>query len=80
VSDPLNSEVVIQGNPGRSVNGRLMNFLAGAFRAISFIFGTTAPSPEEDQRPFVFLWLGIIASFVVSAVLIFYVLWHVALP
>jgi hypothetical protein len=38
----------------------MIKFLANLFRGLSFILGITAPPPEEDQRSFVFMWLGIL--------------------
>jgi hypothetical protein len=38
----------------------MIKFLANLFRGVSFIVGITAPPPEQDQRRFVFIWLGIV--------------------
>jgi hypothetical protein len=58
----------------------MIKFLANLFRGFSLVFGITAPPPEQDERPFVFLWLGIIVVVAAFSVLLFYVLsrMHVA--
>jgi hypothetical protein len=55
----------------------MMNLLANLFRGLSFIFGISAPPPEQDQRPFVFMWLGIVAFIAVFAGLLLYAILHV---
>jgi hypothetical protein len=50
----------------------MISFLANIFRGVSFIMGITAPPPGEDERSFVFLWLGIIVFVAVFVVLLFY--------
>ena len=52
----------------------MIKFLANIFRGLSFIIGITAPPPDKDQRPFVFLWLGIIVFVLVFCVFLFYAL------
>jgi hypothetical protein len=52
----------------------MISFLANIFRGVSFIMGITAPPPGEDERPFVFLWLGIIVFVAVFVALLFYVI------
>jgi hypothetical protein len=54
----------------------MINFLAGLFRGLSFIFGISAPPPEEDQRRFVLMWLGIVAVLLGFAALLFYAISH----
>jgi hypothetical protein len=44
-----------------SENGNLIKRLADLFRGFSLVFGITAPPPEQDQRQFVMMWLGIVA-------------------
>jgi hypothetical protein len=39
----------------------LIKRLADLFRGFSLVFGITAPPPEQDQRQFVMMWLGIVA-------------------
>jgi hypothetical protein len=58
----------------------LIKVLAGFFRGVSFIIGMTAPAPEEDERPFVFLWLAIIGALIVSCAVLFYAISHVHVP
>lgn len=53
-----------------------MKFLANLFRGFSLVFGITAPPPGENERPFVLLWLGIIAVVIAFSVLLFYTLSH----
>lgn len=50
----------------------MIRFLANIFRGLSYIVGITAPAPGKDERTFVFLWLGIIASVAVFSVFLFY--------
>jgi hypothetical protein len=56
----------------------VIRLLARFFRGLSFVFGITAPPENEDQRPFVFAWLGIIAFSIGFTVLMFYVIVHLA--
>jgi hypothetical protein len=51
----------------------MIKLLANIFRGFSFVFGITAPPPDQDERPFVLLWLGIIAVVIVFCVLLFFV-------
>jgi nucleoside permease NupC len=55
----------------------MMNLLASFFRGLSFIFGISAPPPEQDQRPFVFMWLGILVFVAAFAGLLLYAMLHV---
>lgn len=52
----------------------MIKFLANIFRGLSFIFGVTAPPPGEDERPFVFMWVGIFVFVVAVVALLFYAL------
>jgi hypothetical protein len=54
----------------------MLKFLANLFRGFSLVFGITAPPPGENERPFVLLWLGIIAVVIAFSVLLFYTLSH----
>jgi hypothetical protein len=44
-----------------SENSNAIKRLADLFRGFALVFGISAPPPEQDQRQFVMLWLGIIA-------------------
>jgi hypothetical protein len=57
----------------------MIQFLANVFRGLSFVFGISAPPPNQDQRPFVYMWLGIIAFLIVFFAALFYAIWHVHL-
>ena len=59
-------------------SGKVITFLASVFRGVSFIVGMTAPAPGEEERRFVFLWLGVIGAVIVACVLLFYLISHVA--
>ena len=50
----------------------MIKFLANIFRGMSFIVGISAPPPGEDERPFVLLWLGMIAFLAAFCVVLFY--------
>lgn len=53
----------------------MIKFLASLFRGVSYIFGVAAPQPGENERPFVFMWLGIIVfGAAVSALLLYLIL------
>jgi hypothetical protein len=54
----------------------MIKFLAGIFRGFSFVFGITAPEPGQDDRLFVYLWLGIIVVVIAFFVLLLYALSH----
>jgi len=57
----------------------MIKFLANLFRGASFIVGITAPPPEQDQRRFVFIWLGIVLFVLGFLVVLFYALSHIRL-
>jgi hypothetical protein len=57
----------------------MIDLLAGLFRGLSFIFGISAPPPEQDQRPFVFMWLGIIGVLLIFCGALLYAMSHVHL-
>lgn len=57
----------------------MIKFLANLFRGLSFIVGITAPPPEQDQRRFVFIWLGIVLFVLGFLVVLFYALSHIRL-
>jgi hypothetical protein len=55
--------------------GIMIKFLANLFRGVSYIVGVSAPPPGENERPFVFMWLGIIVfGAAVSALLLYLIL------
>ena len=39
----------------------MIRFLANIFRGLSYIIGVTAPAPGQNERSFVFWWIGMIA-------------------
>lgn len=51
----------------------MIRFLANFFRGLSYIVGMTAPPPGQNEKSFVFLWLGVIAFLIIAAPVIFYV-------
>ena len=58
----------------------MIKFLANLFRGLSYIVGITAPPPEQDQRRFVLMWLGIGLFVLAFAAVLFYALSKVRLP
>jgi len=50
----------------------MISFLARFFRGLHLIFGVSAPPPGENDRVFVFKWLGILAFVVGFCVLLAY--------
>ena len=58
----------------------MIKFLANLFRGLSYIVGITAPPPEQDQRRFVFMWLGILLFVLAFCAVLFYVLSRISLP
>jgi hypothetical protein len=58
----------------------MIKFLASLFRGLSYIVGITAPPPEQDQRRFVFLWLGIIVFLLIFCSVLFYAIFHMPVP
>ena len=58
----------------------MIKFLASIFRGLSYIIGFTSPPPEKDQRPFVFMWLGITAFVLVFCVVLVYALSRIHPP
>lgn len=58
----------------------MIKFLANLFRGLSYVLGVTAPPPEQDQRSFVFMWLGIVALVVAFCIVLFYALSRMHLP
>ena len=66
--------------PASRPQGKVIKALSSLFRGASFILGMTAPSSEEEQRRFVFLWLAIIVFVLLFCVLLVAVLSRMALP
>lgn len=58
----------------------MIRFLANVFRGLSYIFGVTAPPPEQDQRSFVFMWLGMVLFVLAFCAVLFYALSHIRFP
>jgi hypothetical protein len=54
----------------------MIHLLANIFRGASLVFGITAPPPGQDERSFVFLWLGIVGVVIVFSCVLFYVISH----
>ena len=57
----------------------MIKFLANLFRGLSFILGISAPPQDQDQRPFVFMWLGIIVFLLIFCPILFYAIFHMRL-
>jgi hypothetical protein len=52
----------------------MIKFLARLFRGFHLIFGISAPPEGENERTFVFAWMGIIACIIGFAVFLLYVI------
>jgi hypothetical protein len=79
-SDEVRTKISVnQGQTAQKLGGGMIHFLANVFRGLSFIFGITAPPPEDDQRSFVFMWLGMIVVLLGFFVLMLYAISHVRL-
>jgi nucleoside permease NupC len=53
----------------------MIKVLANLSRGVSYVFGVAAPPPGENERPFVFMWLGIIVfGAALSALLLYLIL------
>jgi hypothetical protein len=50
----------------------MIEHLAKLFRGVQLIFGFSAPPPGDNERTFVFVWLGILAFLVGFCVLLSY--------
>ena len=59
-----------------SENGNFIKRLADLFRGFSLVFGISAPPPEQDQRQFVMLWLGIVAVTILFFVGVLFAISH----
>lgn len=83
MSKRLTNERAILFSPlSRALKGKraMIKFLANLFRGLSYVLGVTAPPPEQDQRSFVFMWLGIVALVVAFCIVLFYALSRMHLP
>jgi len=58
----------------------MIKFLANLFRGLCYIVGVAAPPPDQDQRSFVFMWLGIVLFVLAFCAVLFYALSHIRLP
>jgi hypothetical protein len=52
----------------------MIRFLANLFRGMSYVFGVSAPPPGENERPFVFMWLGILVVGAAASALLLYLI------
>jgi hypothetical protein len=52
----------------------MIKLLAKFFRGLHLIFGVSAPPPGQNERSFVFTWLGILAFLVAFCVLLTYLI------
>src|SRR5712692_7716615 len=51
--------------------------LARVFRGLHTVMGITAPSPDHNERSFVFMWLGVIAFCTAFCAFLFYLMIYV---
>jgi hypothetical protein len=54
----------------------MIKFLGNIFRGFSLVFGITAPPPGQDERRFVFLWIGVFAIVIAFSILLFLLISH----
>jgi hypothetical protein len=59
-----------------SENSDIVKRLADLFRGFSLVFGISAPPPEQDQRQFVMLWLGIVSFTILFFVGVLFAISH----
>jgi hypothetical protein len=59
-----------------SENSNAIKRLADLFRGLSLVFGISAPPPDQDQRQFVMMWLGIIAGTILFFVGLLFAISH----
>ena len=52
----------------------MIPFLAKLFRGFHLILGVSAPPPGQNERQFVFAWLGILAALVIFCTVLFYLI------
>ena len=55
----------------------MITLLAKMFRGLHLIVGITAPGSGQNERPFVLMWLGIIAFIIVFCAFVFYLMVNV---
>jgi hypothetical protein len=55
----------------------MISFLAKLFRGLHLVIGITAPPPGQNERSFVFMWLGIFAFFIVFCAFLVYFIPHI---
>ena len=55
----------------------MIALLAKIFRGLHMIVGITAPSPGQNERSFVLMWLGIIAFIIAFCAFVFYLMVNV---
>lgn len=58
----------------------MIRFLANIFRGLSYIIGVTAPAPGQNERPFVFWWIGMIAVVLAAFAVILCLLLRMGAP
>lgn len=52
----------------------MIAFLAKLFRGFHLIIGVSAPPPGQNERQFVFAWLGILAALAAFCAVLFYLI------
>jgi hypothetical protein len=55
----------------------MIGLLARVFRSLHWVVGATAPQPGENERAFVFVWLGIVALAIAFCAALWYAILHV---
>ena len=55
----------------------MIAFLARIFRSWHWVVGATAPQSGENERAFVFVWLGIVAFAIAFCAGLWYAILHV---
>ena len=54
----------------------MIKFLAKFFRGLHLIFGVSAPPEGQNERTFVFIWLGILALLAAFGAFLIYLIPH----
>jgi hypothetical protein len=52
----------------------MIHSLAKFFRMIHRMIGITAPEPDHDERPFVYMWLALIVFILLFCWFLFYLM------